>query len=524
MIFRWWDTLGGRLTFFVILALVLAQIIGVLTFVRGTQRDESERRGEDFVRALGGVAQIFNSPVAVDRPAYLGTVVQPGFLVWLNVEPAVTRPGVNAAPGGPQVPVQWQTIRSPDKRLEWFEDARPITRRYSISPLMVMRNVQSRFGVDLPGDPPGPPQAEGRPPPAPKGRPPPRPPIDQPIARYKPAPEDDYGPATTFLPPPLDLHVPPVRWRAAIQLNDGLWLNAEYLYERGLPSWMATVMYQNGLILALMILFTVPGVIYATRRLSEIARAADKLGRGEETPALSEDGTREIRRLTQAFNQMSLRLRRFVQGRTQMLAGISHDLRTPITGLRLRTELVDEDDNRERMLALIDDMHHLTEATLALARDESFTEKSDLIDVSALAGGICDDLQDAGIDVTLEARPGISLMCRPHSLRRAIRNLAENGAKYGGRARILVEDTPESVRIMVDDDGPGIPEDKMEQAFLPFVRLEESRSRATGGSGLGLAITRSIVLNHGGDIALMNRPEGGLRATITLPKSQATER
>jgi signal transduction histidine kinase len=346
------------------------------------------------------------------------------------------------------------------------------------------------------------------------------PPTDEPVPRYQPGPEDDFGPATTYLTPPLNLHVPPVRWRAAIQLDDGMWVNAEYLYERGLPSWMTTVLYQEALVLALVILFIVPGIGFATRRLSEIARAADKLGRGEETAELSETGTREMRHVTQAFNQMSLRLRRFVQGRTQMLAGISHDMRTPITGLRLRTELVDDEENRDRMLALIDDMHHLTESTLALARDESFTEKSDIIDVSALTGNICDDLQDAGIDVTLDALPGINLMCRPHSLRRAIRNLAENGAKYGERSRIRLENDHESVRIIVDDDGPGIPEEKIEQAFQPFVRLEGSRSRATGGSGLGLAITRSIVRNHGGEIVLMNRPGGGLRATITLPRAR----
>jgi signal transduction histidine kinase len=204
-----------------------------------------------------------------------------------------------------------------------------------------------------------------------------------------------------------------------------------------------------------------------------------------------------------------------------MLAGISHDLRTPITGLRLRAELVDDEQNRERMLSLIDDMHHLTEATLRLARDDSFTEKSDTIDLSALVEGIVDDLTDVGIEVAADVKPGIYIMCRPHSLTRAIRNLAENGAKYGQRSRILLEEDSGNVRIIVDDDGPGIPEEKIEKAFQPFVRLEESRSRDTGGSGLGLAITRSIVLNHGGEVTLANRPEGGLRATITLPKLAA---
>ena len=290
------------------------------------------------------------------------------------------------------------------------------------------------------------------------------------------------------------------------------------MYELGLPPWLRTVLYQNGVILAIMLALVIPVIAIATQQLKRLALAADKLGRGEDTDPLPESGSSEIRRLTQAFNNMSLRLRRFVQGRTQMLAGISHDLRTPITALRLRADLVDDEENRDRMLSLIDDMHHLTEGTLTLARDDSFTEKTDIVDVSELIEGVCDDLTDAGIDSAATVERGVNLMCRPHSLRRAIRNLAENGAKYGKRSRISMNGDARNVSIIIDDDGPGIPDDEMERAFQPFVRLESSRSRDTGGSGLGLAITRSIVLNHGGDITLANRPEGGLRATISLPK------
>jgi signal transduction histidine kinase len=526
LMFRWFDTLGARVTIFVILALVIAQVIGVLTFVRDVERDESESKGDTFVREMSQLVAIINSGMAPPDERTTGSSIQPGFLIWLNVSPSIEQPGVRIAANGPQVPAQWEQLRSSDKRLEWFSDARPLTSRYSISPVMSMRNLQSGFGANVDARSTDDPADASRPLPPPgaeksKAKPPSRRRIDVPMPRFKPPPEDDYGLATTYVEPPSYIRVPPVRWRMAVKLDNGLWLNAEYLYERGLPAWMKTVMYQNGVIFLLMILFVVPGVGFATYRLSELARAADKLGRGEDTPPLAETGTREIRRVTQAFNQMSLRLRRFVQGRTQMLAGISHDLRTPITGLRLRAELVDDEQNRDRMLALIDDMHHLTEATLTLARDESFTEKSDTVDVSALVGGIVDDLTDLGIEVSADAKPGVYLMCRPHSLRRAIRNLAENGAKYGERSRIALAQDADSVTIVIDDDGPGIPDGEIEKAFQPFVRLEASRSRETGGSGLGLAITRSIILNHGGDVTLANRPGGGLRATITLPKSKA---
>jgi signal transduction histidine kinase len=311
---------------------------------------------------------------------------------------------------------------------------------------------------------------------------------------------------------------PTVRWRVSVLLDNGEWLNAENMYELGLPPWLRTVLFQNGVILCIMLFLVVPAIALSTKRLTELSRAADKVGRGEDTESLPESGAFEVRQLTQAFNNMSLRLRRFVQGRTQMLAGISHDLRTPITALKLRADLVDDDENRERMLALIDDMHHLTEATLTLARDDSYTEKTDRVDLSSLIGAICDDLNDAGVDVTADVPRGINLTCRPYSLRRAIRNLAENGAKYGHRSRISVEDAPKTIKIIIDDDGPGIPAEQIEKAFQPFVRLEGSRNRATGGSGLGLAITRSIILNHGGEITLANRSEGGLRAIIALPK------
>lgn len=442
---------------------------------------------------------------------------------WVSREPAVRNPHPTLKPEAPSPPSNWKAIDSADKRLLWFDDTRPLWVRLQITNnAQVMGLPDGQLEGQPPRDGSAPPRAPGegpangpRPPPLPLAQrilsddnpfspPPPR----RPNARLT---EFNHGPPPGGRPPNA-------RWRVAIQLKDGEWLNGEQMYELGLPPWLRTVLYQNGVILAIMLALVIPVIAIATQQLKRLALAADKLGRGEDTDPLPESGSSEIRRLTQAFNNMSLRLRRFVQGRTQMLAGISHDLRTPITALRLRADLVDDEENRDRMLSLIDDMHHLTEGTLTLARDDSFTEKTDIVDVSELIEGVCDDLTDAGIDSAATVERGVNLMCRPHSLRRAIRNLAENGAKYGKRSRISMNGDARNVSIIIDDDGPGIPDDEMERAFQPFVRLESSRSRDTGGSGLGLAITRSIVLNHGGDITLANRPEGGLRATISLPK------
>jgi len=525
MILRWFGSLGGRLTLFIVAALVLAQIIAILTFVRTGELERSEQAGENFVRQIASLVRLFEMPASADREAFLSTARAPGMTYWISDKPAVIQTGVTIGDDGPRRPGNWRLIASPDKRLMWFGDRRPIEMRYQIAPVPITRNLPNAAREQGPprgpeGDDAGPPEGSPQ-----DGLPPPPEPLLTAPTQMDPAlwppPDAPYGAATSMgLPYGKDRDPPPVRWRAAVKLSNGQWLNAEHLYELGLPPWLKTVMYQNMVTLALMVLLIVPLVGFATLRLTQLARAADRLGRGEDTQPLPESGSNEIVRLTQAFNQMSLRLRRFVQGRTQMLAGISHDLRTPITALRLRADLVDEDENRERMLALIDDMHHLTEATLTLARDDSFTEKSDIVDVSSLVEGVCDDLTDAGVDAVAEVERGVNLTCRPYSLRRAIRNLAENGAKYGKRARITMNGDAASVHIIVDDDGPGIPDDMIEKAFQPFVRLESSRSRETGGSGLGLAITRSIVLNHGGDISLKNRPGGGLRAVISLPKPE----
>jgi signal transduction histidine kinase len=514
---RWLNSLGARITFFVILAMVIAQIIGIFVIAKSTERDQGEVRTENFIRQIATATGLFNATPSLDRRGYLRNLNAPGSTIFVSRTPSVPTADAVQPADWPGLPANWNIVASADKRIAWFEDTRPLTMRYTIAPFPTQRNLTARGNGPPNGGPNPPPEGGPQPGAGPDG---PGPGSD-PGLGGSPSNGGPGSGAGAAPPdgPPLDGRPPP-RWRMSVALADGEWLNAEQMYELGLAPWLRTVLYQNSVIFVLMIVFLVPAVLLATRRLTLLARAADKLGRGEDSEPLPESGTTEIRHLTQAFNNMSHRLRRFVQGRTQMLAGISHDLRTPITALRLRTDLVDDDENRERMQALIDDMHHLTEATLTLAKDESFTEKSDKVDISSLIDGICDDLSDAGIDATAEVERGVSLVCRPYSLRRAIRNVAENGVKYGKRSRIHMNGDARNVRIIVDDDGPGIPEDQMERAFQPFVRLEESRSRETGGSGLGLAITRSIVLNHGGDVALMNRSEGGLRVVITLPKGE----
>ena len=253
------------------------------------------------------------------------------------------------------------------------------------------------------------------------------------------------------------------------------------------------------------------------RPLDALAVAADAVGRGEPARLEAARGPVEIRRTASAFNEMQARIARSMADRTRLLAAISHDLRTPITTLRLRAELVEDDELREKILATLDEMQALTEAGLLLARDTAAEEPSRSIDLVALVESVVADLVDQGHDVRLEAGPAATLRCRKLALTRAIRNVVENAVRYGGNATIQITPVPGSLDILIEDDGPGLPQSALEQVFEPFFRLEASRSRETGGSGLGLAIARSIIREHGGDVTLANRSEGGLRATIQLP-------
>src|SRR4029079_17948187 len=179
-------------------------------------------------------------------------------------------------------------------------------------------------------------------------------------------------------------------------------------------------------------------------------------------------------------------------------------------------------ETKSKMLATLNDMQHMTEATLAFARDDAATEPTRSVDLAALIESVVDDLADLGRPVNFAEAPRLPYPCRPTSLKRALSNLIDNAIEYGQRARVALENRPEGPAIIVDDDGPGISEGMIEEVFKPFVRLEESRNRATGGTRHGLSISRSIVLSHGGELRLTNRTAGGLRAEIRLPTAGDT--
>jgi signal transduction histidine kinase len=224
-----------------------------------------------------------------------------------------------------------------------------------------------------------------------------------------------------------------------------------------------------------------------------------------------------LRRAAKAFNQMQLRLQRFIQDRTQMLAAISHDLRTPITRLRLRAEFIDDDVQRDKMLNDLDEMETMIAATLAFSRDDAANEEMRTLNLATFLSGIVADERTADRDVIYAGPADLEARVRPVALKRAIVNLIDNAVKYGQRARVNLARSGEVAEILIDDDGPGIPHEDRERVFQPFVRLEASRSRETGGTGLGLTIARNVLRGMGGDVEIVSRPEPGLRVRITLP-------
>ena len=303
----------------------------------------------------------------------------------------------------------------------------------------------------------------------------------------------------------------------SVPFNDGGWLNAQTQIRQEPLIWpLASAISSAIMALAILAIIAIMAR-RVTRPLRALAESADALGRGASAAELPEAGPEEVRRLTGAFNRMQERLRRFVADRTRMLAAIGHDLRTPITSLRLRTELLDDEEARAKMLDTLDEMQRMTDATLEFAREDAAAEPTRSVDLAALVESLVDDLAEMGKDVRFTESRRLPYKCRPTALRRAVDNLLQNAVQYGERARVAVADTPAGPVITIDDDGPGIPEAQMEEVFKPFARLETSRSRASGGAGLGLSIARSIVLRHGGELVLANRTGGGLRAEIRLP-------
>lgn len=260
-------------------------------------------------------------------------------------------------------------------------------------------------------------------------------------------------------------------------------------------------------------LFLVYGINAPLRRL---AQAADHFAR-DKPFVLPERGPREVVQAERAFNAMQRRIQRLIADRTQALAAVSHDLRTPIARLRLRCDLLADRTLRAEIEPDLTEMEAMIETTLAYLRGEEDEEARRLTDLTALLTTLVDAAIDAGYDASLSGPRHCLVMLRPVSAKRAFANIINNAVTYGGSARVVIDREPNTLRVTIDDDGPGIPEAEIDRVFEPFHRLDAARGRGTGGAGLGLTIARQVFARERGSLTLANRPEGGLRAIVTLP-------
>jgi two-component system, OmpR family, sensor kinase len=302
----------------------------------------------------------------------------------------------------------------------------------------------------------------------------------------------------------------------SLRLPDESWVNVS-VFARLTPASGGHGTVLSTTLMALGVIgFAILFVRWITRPLRAFADAAQRLYRGADEAKVPEDGPREVRELASAFNDMQGRIRSLISDRTQALAAVSHDLKTPITRLRLKVEGLED---RKLAVSIRDDlaeMEEMLDQTLAYLRGDRDDEPLRKLDLAALLQTLADDAADAGHDARFSG-DALTIEARPLALKRALGNLLDNAVKYGRHAQVSLRREEGAAIIVIDDDGPGIPADRIEQAFQPFQRLEASRNRETGGFGLGLAISRAAVVRHGGTVILANRPEGGLRAMVRLP-------
>jgi len=304
---------------------------------------------------------------------------------------------------------------------------------------------------------------------------------------------------------------------ASVQLPDETWLNFRISTAHLAASDDHGVLGSMSAMALGTLLVSVFLVRSVTAPLGSLSAAADRIGTSAASPELPAEGPREVRVAASAFNRMQARIKRLIEDRTQTLAAVSHDLKTPITRLRLRAQFVADQDLRRTIESDLDEMEAMIQSTLDFLRGDATGEEVRTVDVATILETVCDHLVDAGHDVVLLEACYAPLPCRPLALKRAFGNLVENALKYGHRARVSLTRQADAYVVTIADDGPGIPPGQFERVFDPFYRLESSRSRETGGTGLGLTVARSTILAHGGEVRLANADGGGLTVTVELP-------
>lgn len=466
----WPDTLTGRTLLVMLAGIVLSNGIGIAIF-SGERLDLlTSARGHRLAERVSAAARLMDETPPEQRPRVVRRLRRPGLRIFWSSDPLT---------GDGPADLQTRLVRA--ALSDQLEDAQTDRLRLSLAPLQDYRRLPAtEFG--------GKPRHQRR------------------KAAERREREENPDSSKNIL-------------LGAYRLADGSWLNFATPLAAFRPFWMTPIFLAIIVTTSIVLAISIWAIRRAIQPLSMFAGAAERLGLDVNAPPLSEGGPREVRRASHAFNEMQGRLQSLVRDRTQMLAAISHDLRTPITRLRLRAELIDDGEQKEKMLSDLDEIQSMIAATLVFARDDFAEEQQRTFDLAVLLRNICDEFQDLGSIVAFEGPAHANALGRPMALKRAFSNLIENAVKYGGAGTVSLSLRLEdrSFAVFIVDSGPGLADADRERVFEPFYRVEASRSRETGGVGLGLPIARSIIRGHGGDVSLSNRTEGGMCASVVLP-------
>jgi signal transduction histidine kinase len=327
------------------------------------------------------------------------------------------------------------------------------------------------------------------------------------------------GGAGEWMPPMMRHGVQPgLSFVAQVRLRDGTLVTFDARPPPAAAGWPYRLLISIAVLLVAVIAVSLIAVRWITRPLKALSTAAEELGHNIDRPPLEERGPLEVARAARAFNTMQARLAGYIRDRTRVLAAMSHDLKTPITRLRLRSELLEDPQLRLKVTQDLDEMEAMVAGTLDFLRGLENGEPVQPVDVMALLESLQADMRETGGQVEIDGGTVKPYPGRAQALKRCLRNLLENAVKYGDSARVAVEDSDARLEISIQDEGPGLAPAELEKVFEPFYRVEGSRSRETGGTGLGLTIARSVAEAHGGSLVLRNRAEGGLEAALVLPR------
>lgn len=306
-------------------------------------------------------------------------------------------------------------------------------------------------------------------------------------------------------------------FQSQVKLTTGKWIYMTVYDLNAFPIWISSTIAPTFVFTIIFIIFAVLVVKRITSPLAELADRASELGKGHSIKPILPRGPKDVQNAISAFNTMHKRLLSVNDHRARALAAISHDIRTPLTSMRLNAEYIKDKEIQQKFLDKIADMEQICEATVTFALKDSWSEKDKYFDLVSLIESLCCDLNEQNLNVEFLAEGTLAFQGRPIALKRALNNLIRNGVEYGERVKVNVYPVKQTIEIHIQDQGNGIPESEKERLFEPFERIEQSRNRESGGLGLGMAIALSVIRSHGGEIELRNILAKGLNVVVILP-------